>query len=116
MQDIAEGDEARSPRHAGRTPIFELPGSIPEDVAGHGADYPRRNGSGSRRFRSSTVGARLGMGSSRGASRSEVGSRLQRNHSEMSSKRGSREYESSIVDVLDVVGELLLDEQRKDVC
>jgi len=110
LQDIAEGaEDTRTPRSESQA-VFELPGSVPEvpggwrdnrteegRLVGEQQDVPQRA---SRRLRSATAAARLSRG------RSEMSSRLQRGKSEMSSKRSSREYESSIVDVLDVVGML----------
>jgi hypothetical protein len=116
LQDIAEGaEDTRTPRSESQA-VFELPGSVPEVPGGwrdsrtedgrlvgdqhelH--DIPQGYGSASRRMRSATASGRLSRG------RNEMSSRLQRGRSEMSSKRTSREYESSIVDVLDVVGML----------
>ena len=113
LQDIAEGaEDTRTPRSENQA-VFELPGSVPEvpggwrdsrteegRLVGEQQDVPQRYGAASRRLRSATAAARLSRG------RSEMSSRLQRGKSEMSSKRSSREYESTIVDVLDVVGML----------
>jgi len=116
LQDIAEGaEDTRTPRSESQA-VFELPGSVPEVpggwrdsrteegrlVEGQQQDVPQRYGSASRRLRSATASGRLSRG------KNEMSSRLQRGRSEMSSKRSSRshEYESSIVDVLDVVGML----------
>jgi len=117
LQDIAEAaEDTRTPKSESQA-VFELPGSVPEVPGGwrdsrteegrlvqEQQDVPQRYGSASRRLRSATASGRLSRG------KNEMSSRLQRGRSEMSSKRSSRshEYESSIVDVLDVVGMLAM--------
>jgi len=113
LQDIAEGEEGRTPGGAGVSaamPVAELPGSVNghQDV---GQQRQRKESVASstdthsvtKRLRSATTGG--GFFSRR---RAEQPTNLQRGKSEIGMRRAARpeskDYESSIVDVLDVMG------------
>lgn len=113
LQDIAEGEEGRTPGRAGAsvgTPVAELPGSVPgQQDEGHQRRRQESVASSTdthsvtKRLRSATTGG--GFFSRR---KTEQPTKLERGRSEIGMRKAARpeskDYESSVVDVLDVMG------------